>query len=582
VFLLPALLVGLALAWLLGGRLSRVLEVRLRLEVLVLAALAPQIVVFSRLGGALPGGAVRGLHLASYGLLAVFAAANLRVRGFGIALAGFALNAVTILANGGRMPLSKSAAAAAGIEPGAHANVSETAARLHWLGDVFALPRGFPLTNAFSVGDVLIGAGIVVFLVVASFEPAERLIDPRRLLEPARVPAYRRLVAGRLASHLGDWLTLAALVGWIYASTRSTADVALLMLARLAPPILGSGAAALVLDRLPKGRVLVWIELARGVVVACALAGVLTHATFLVVVALACSGALVAVGNAAGSALVPTLLPQELLAQANAGLAVAKDAAMAVGAATAGALLAATGPGAALLADLATFAAAAVLFLPLRLTGLPQRPGRVREPLWESVRRLLRRRRLLVLVIAFAAATTATGLANATLPRFLSGRDGLGSGGYGFGMAAIAAGLTLGEIVVGLMPVRAEAGRWIGIGLLLMAGLFVGLAGSSHRPTALLFLGAIGFVDGTTDVLYDTALQREVEAERQGSVFGFSSALITTSMMGAFAAAPLLNRALTAPGVLAAASSFLVVAGAIALVGMRGAARPRVLAPASS
>ena len=63
--------------------------------------------------------------------------------------------------------------------------------------------------------------------------------------------------------------------------------------------------------------------------------------------------------------------------------------------------------------------------------------------------------------MASSAATTATGLANATLPRFLSGSGGLGPGGYGFGIAALATGLMLGETVIGLMPVRPEGGRRI-------------------------------------------------------------------------------------------------------------------------
>jgi hypothetical protein len=34
--------------------------------------------------------------------------------------------------------------------------------RLAFLGDVFAIPRGWPLANVFSVGDVLIAVGVVV------------------------------------------------------------------------------------------------------------------------------------------------------------------------------------------------------------------------------------------------------------------------------------------------------------------------------------------------------------------------------------------------------------------------------------
>ena len=35
------------------------------------------------------------------------------------------------------------------------------------LTDIFAMPRGLPFANVFSIGDVLIGAGVVVVIVAA-------------------------------------------------------------------------------------------------------------------------------------------------------------------------------------------------------------------------------------------------------------------------------------------------------------------------------------------------------------------------------------------------------------------------------
>ena len=99
----------------------------------------------------------------------------------------------------------------------------------------------------------------------------------------------------------------------------------------------------------------------------------------------------------------------------------------------------------------------------------------------------------------------------------------------------------------------------------------------ARSPTALLLLAAIGFVDGTTDVLYETVVQREADPRFYGAVFGFSSAFITTTMMGAVALAPLANRVLASRNVILATSALLVAAGAIALVGMR---RPRPAARA--
>src|SRR5712692_11612049 len=91
---------------------------------------------------------------------------------------------------------------------------------------------------------------------------------PERLLRPLRSASFRRLVLGKSVSYLGDWLMVAVLVGWVYESTSSVGQVALLMAIRLVPPIVGGGLAASVVDRLPRLRVLVLSEAACAVTVA--------------------------------------------------------------------------------------------------------------------------------------------------------------------------------------------------------------------------------------------------------------------------------------------------------------------------
>jgi hypothetical protein len=63
------------------------------------------------------------------------------------------------------MPASPTAVATAGLTgtgPANSAVVSEP--RLAFLGDLFALPAGWPLHNVFSVGDVLLVAGAVLLV----------------------------------------------------------------------------------------------------------------------------------------------------------------------------------------------------------------------------------------------------------------------------------------------------------------------------------------------------------------------------------------------------------------------------------
>jgi hypothetical protein len=167
-FLLTSIAVGLLLAKLLGGRPSRILEEPLRRGGLVFFALAVQIVLFSRLGEEIPAGAVSGLHLASYALLLVFALSNIRQLPLAPTWLGLCLNATAIFANGGRMPASAEASAAARVSPAANGNVSFSVPHLRFLGDVFALPAQLPLANAFSIGDVLIGLGILLFVTVTA------------------------------------------------------------------------------------------------------------------------------------------------------------------------------------------------------------------------------------------------------------------------------------------------------------------------------------------------------------------------------------------------------------------------------
>lgn len=577
-FLLPSLLLGFVLAIVLGGKPSRLVELRLRLSWAVWLALALQVPLFSPLGEQLPEAARGPVHLASYGLLLSFAIANIRVRALVFVLLGLLLNAIVIAANGGRMPVSDGAIDAVGLSPGESSNVSETVDRLAFLGDVFALPSQLPLANVFSVGDLLIGFGMVAFIVLVSAGNAEQSpLSPSRMLAPLRTAAYRRLAAGKLVSHVGDWLTLTALIGWIYGTSGSTVHVAGLLLARLAPPILGGSVAAFVVDRLPKRQLIVGIELSRGLAIAGALAGVVAEQRAGVYAAIACSGALAAISNAAVPALIPSLVPGDQLASANAALGLARDGAMALGAVGGGAVLSLAGAPTALVVDLATFALAVVLFSRLpSARPTPPSAEAEQEHAAGALRYLLGRRTLILLVLSFCAATLATGLTNASLPRFLDSELGFGPGGYGFAIAALATGLALGQGLVGFIRVGPTAGRWIGAGLLVMAGLFVLLGLAEHPPTVLLLIAMIGFVDGTTDVLFDTVIQREADPRRYGAVFGLASAFFTTTMMGAVASAPLVNELLDPNAVIIGASVFLLLAGLIALTGMRA---PRLESP---
>ncbi|WP_114796061.1 MFS transporter [Gaiella occulta] len=566
-FLLPSILVGIVVALAAGGDLNRLAAVDFRRPWLVVVALGVQVALFSQLGSHVPGGVRDLAHVGTYLLLIAFGLANRRIRALALMLAGTVMNALVVAVNGGRMPLSPGAAEAAGISPQAYANVSQQASRLRWLGDVFALPDALPLANVFSLGDLLIGVGAVWLIAAAATVGVEaRIVVTRRLLEPLRLPEVARLTAGKFVSQVGDWLTIVALVGWIYSRGASTSAVALLLLVRMAPPVVGGSLAVFVVERLPVARLLPAVELARGLIVAAALAATLAGSEVLVITALALSGILAALSAAATPAVLPSIVAPNVLVAANAAIGMTKSLAMAVGAGAGALALARFGVVTSLVIDIATFAVAFALFARLRIADTPRsRAAARRQRPFERVRYLVSHRQSGLLILCFSVATYATGLTNASLPRYF---DHLGgpAASYGFAIGALAAGLTAGEIFVASTSSGSAPSRWIGLGLLGMAVLFAMMAGTTQVAMAVLLLAGVGFIDGTTDVFFDTTLQQTTESSRLATVFGASAATTATTMVLGVASAPLLAGVLAPPQVFGVVALALAAAGAIGLL----------------
>lgn len=161
--ILSALLVALLLVPLTGGRLGRLSELSLRRPWLLLLGLGLQVLTITVVP-TWPRPLLVGLHALSYLLAGAFVWTNRRVPGIGLVALGGILNAVCIAANGGQMPASARAVAAAGLEAGEEGFVNSGVVedpRLLWLGDVFASPSWLPLSNVYSVGDLLLLAGVV-------------------------------------------------------------------------------------------------------------------------------------------------------------------------------------------------------------------------------------------------------------------------------------------------------------------------------------------------------------------------------------------------------------------------------------
>jgi len=189
VLMAAVVLLGALTVPLLGGRLLALADVPLRAIWALAAALGLQILVISVVP-TIPDIAAQVVHLASYALAAAFLWANRRIAGLWLVALGAAANVLVISVNGGVMPASAAALRRAGLVTESAEFENSTVvhgARLRFLGDVFAVPEGWPLANVFSVGDVLIVAGVILTLHAVCASRLGRLVGGGRL--PGRTGA---------------------------------------------------------------------------------------------------------------------------------------------------------------------------------------------------------------------------------------------------------------------------------------------------------------------------------------------------------------------------------------------------------
>jgi hypothetical protein len=106
------------------------------------------------------------LHVFTFALSGAFLWSNRHLPGALLVGVGAGMNLAAIAANNGTMPASEWAWRTAGfpelIGDFENSNVTH-GARLAWLGDVFAVPKGWPFANVFSLGDIVIVLSVGYF-----------------------------------------------------------------------------------------------------------------------------------------------------------------------------------------------------------------------------------------------------------------------------------------------------------------------------------------------------------------------------------------------------------------------------------
>lgn len=177
-FVLYALVIGIVLGYIIGGRLKNMLNNPLHWTGLAISAFGIQFFLFTdKFASLFPPASVVPLHVLSYILILIFLFKNIKYLGIKIAGLGIISNFIAIVSNGGYMPTFDNNLALTSM--GSNAEIIKSQGTLHnssiisqhtnfeWLSDIFVLPSWLPLSNVFSIGDVLIGVGLCLYLILA-------------------------------------------------------------------------------------------------------------------------------------------------------------------------------------------------------------------------------------------------------------------------------------------------------------------------------------------------------------------------------------------------------------------------------
>jgi MFS family permease len=273
------------------------------------------------------------------------------------------------------------------------------------------------------------------------------------------------------------------------------------------------------------------------------------------------------------TSLIPVIVPDQLLAQANALEATSFNFAVIGGPALAGTIAAVADPSASLLVEAALTLGAIALIA--RIPAMDAGASTPRRPLLSIARAGLKHVAatppLRAVTAAGALNLGGLGLLTVAFPFFAVNDLGAQRSTSGYLWAAFAFGSAVGAITLVRLhtrypPQRVVLAALTGVGFLM---LLWPLAASV--PAALMLIALTGFVDGPNLAATFGARQRWTPADLLGQIFTTAASLkVGAFALGAAVAGPVVV-ALNARGALlvAAAMQFVAVAAGIALGGLR-------------
>lgn len=374
-------------------------------------------------------------------------------------------------------------------------------------------------------------------------------------------PGFRRLFLAHATSRSGDAFNTVALVVLVFELTGSGVGVAATVVFEVLPIILLGPIAGVAADRYPRRHVMVVADVGRATLV-----GVLALAHGEVALAYAVAFGMslgTILFNPAASSLVPDVVADDELVEANTALWTVAVSAQIVLAPLAGALIGWAGVGVAFGINALSYVGSALF---LRGIDVAHRSSSTAVVGWRAVREgvavvgrvPLLRRLAMVQVLASLSAGATSGL----LVVLAADRLDVGPSGFGALLACIGGGAALGPLVLRRW-IRAGARRWLFGPYALRGAVDVTLAAATTPAVAAPALAAYGVGTSTGMIAYQSTLQTLVPSGVRGRTFAFYDALWNTARLISLGFGGLLADAVSIEAVYLAGGMLLLAAAVV-------------------
>lgn len=374
-------------------------------------------------------------------------------------------------------------------------------------------------------------------------------------------PAFRRLFVAHATSRAGDAFNTVALVVLVFELTGSGLGVATTVVFEVLPVIALGPIAGVLADRYSRRRVMIAADLLRAALVG-ALA--LVHGNVAMAYAVAFG---VSVGtvffNPAASSLVPDVVGDEDLVDANTALWTVAVAAQVLLAPLAGGLIAWVGVGAAFGVNALSYVVCALV---LRGLAVAARPATVAVGGWRAVgdgARVVRQSPLLArLAVVQILASLSAGATSGLLVVLAADWLEVGPSGFGVLLACIGAGAALGPLVL-RRCIRPADARWLFGPYAVRGAVDLTLATVSSPVVAGPALALYGVGTSTGMISYQSTLQTLVPAEARGRAFALYDVLWNAARLISLGAGGLIAEWMSIRVVYAAGAGLLLAAAAV-------------------